>query len=102
MVKNWCNVLSMEGVKVIGYNLHTSVYDKRDDLILPIFNCPWLSGNVYDASTLKSHSSYPVSGWPVPPVNDHIPTYSWDNYATHAPYGTNLRILDLHYFKGLK
>ena len=43
MVKNWCNVLSMEG---IGSDIHTSVYDTRDDFGFPIVNFPWLSGDV--------------------------------------------------------
>ena len=33
-------------IKVIGYNIHTSVYDKRDDFGFPIVNFPWLSGDV--------------------------------------------------------
>ena len=33
-------------IKVIGNNIHTSVYDKRDDFGFPIFNFPWLSGDV--------------------------------------------------------
>ena len=27
-------------IKVIGYDIHTSVYDKRDDYGFPIFNFP--------------------------------------------------------------
>ena len=27
-------------------NVHTSVYDKRDDFVIPIINFPWLSGDV--------------------------------------------------------
>ena len=33
-------------VKIIGNNIHTSVYDKRNDVGSPIVNCPWLSGDV--------------------------------------------------------
>ena len=33
-------------MKVIGSDVHTSVYDKRDDFIFPIVNFPWLSGDV--------------------------------------------------------
>ena len=33
-------------IKVIGSNVHTSVYDNRDDFEFPIFNYPWFSGDV--------------------------------------------------------
>ena len=33
-------------IKVIGSDIHTSVYDKRDDFGFPIVNSPWLSGDV--------------------------------------------------------
>ena len=33
-------------LKVIGSDVHTSVYDKRDDFGFPIVNFPWLSGDV--------------------------------------------------------
>ena len=33
-------------IKVIGSDVHTSVYDKRDDFGFPITNFPWLSGDV--------------------------------------------------------
>ena len=33
-------------IKVIGNNIHTSVYDKRDYFGFPIVNFPWLSGDV--------------------------------------------------------
>ena len=33
-------------IKVIGNNIHTSVYDKRDDFGFPIVNFPWLGGAV--------------------------------------------------------
>ena len=33
-------------IKVVGSNIHTSVYDKRDDFGFPIINFPWLSGYV--------------------------------------------------------
>ena len=32
-------------IKVIGNNIHPSVYDKRDDFGFPIVNFPWLSGD---------------------------------------------------------
>ena len=31
---------------LIGNNIHTSVYNKRDDFGFPIVNFPWLSGDV--------------------------------------------------------
>ena len=33
-------------IKVICSDVHTSVYDKRDDFRFPIVNFPWLSGDV--------------------------------------------------------
>ena len=33
-------------IKVIGSDIHTSDYDKRDDFGFPIVNFPWLSGDV--------------------------------------------------------
>ena len=33
-------------IKIIGSDIHTSVYDKRDDFEFPIVNFPWLSGDV--------------------------------------------------------
>ena len=33
-------------IKVIRNNIHTSVYDKRDDFGFPIINFPWLNGDV--------------------------------------------------------
>ena len=33
-------------IKVIGSDIHTSVYDKRDDYGFPIVNFPWFSGDV--------------------------------------------------------
>ena len=33
-------------IKVIGSDIHTSVYDKRDDFGFPIVNFQWLSGDV--------------------------------------------------------
>ena len=33
-------------IKVIDNDIHTSVYDKRDDFGFPIVNFPWLSGDV--------------------------------------------------------
>ena len=32
--------------KIIGSDVHTSIYDKRDDFGFPIVNFPWLSGDV--------------------------------------------------------
>ena len=31
-------------IKVVGSDVHTSVYDKRDDFGFPIVNFPWFSG----------------------------------------------------------
>ena len=42
-------------IKVIGSNIHSSVYDKRDDFGFPIVNFPWLSG---DVPRLPSHGIY--------------------------------------------
>ena len=33
-------------IKVIGSDVHTSVYDKRDEFGFPVVNFPWLSGDV--------------------------------------------------------
>ena len=33
-------------IKVIGSDIHTSIYDKRDDFGFSIVNFPWLSGDV--------------------------------------------------------
>ena len=33
-------------IKIIGSDIHTSVYDKRDDFRFRIVNLPWLSGDV--------------------------------------------------------
>ena len=33
-------------IKVIGSDVHTSVYDKRDNFGFPIVNFPWFSGDV--------------------------------------------------------
>ena len=33
-------------IKVIGSDVHTSVYDKRSDFGYPIINYPWLDGDV--------------------------------------------------------
>ena len=37
---------SDSNIKVIGNDIHTSVYDKRDDFGFPIVNFQWLSGDV--------------------------------------------------------
>ena len=42
-------------IQVIGSDIHTSVYDKRDDFGFPILNFPWLSG---DAPRLPSCGIY--------------------------------------------
>ena len=42
-------------IKVIGSNVHASVYDKRDYFGFPIVNFPWLSG---DVPTLLSNGVY--------------------------------------------
>ena len=42
-------------IKVIGNDIHTSVYDKRDDFGFPIVNFPWLSG---DVPRLQSYGIY--------------------------------------------
>ena len=33
-------------IKVIGSEIHSSAYNKRDDFGFPIVNFPWLSGDV--------------------------------------------------------
>ena len=38
--------MSALNIKVIGNNIYTSDYDKRDDFGFPIVNFPWLSGDV--------------------------------------------------------
>ena len=42
-------------IKVIGSDIHTSVYDKRDDFGFPIVNFPWLS---VDVPRLPSYGIY--------------------------------------------
>ena len=42
-------------IKVIGSDIHTSVYDKRNDFGFPIVNFPWLNG---DVPRLPSYSIY--------------------------------------------
>ena len=42
-------------IKVIGNDIHTSVYDKRDDFGFPIVNFPWLNG---DVPRLQSYGIY--------------------------------------------
>ena len=41
-------------INVLGSDIHTSVYDKSDDFRFPIFNFPWLSGDV------PRHPSYGI------------------------------------------
>ena len=40
------NIAKKKTKKIIGSDIHTSVYDKRDDFGFPIVNYPWLSGDV--------------------------------------------------------
>ena len=42
-------------IKVSGHNIHTSVYDKRDDCGFPIVKFPWLSSHV---PSLPSYGIY--------------------------------------------
>ena len=42
-------------IKFTGSDVHTSVYDKRDDFGFPIVNFPWLSG---DVPRLRSYGVY--------------------------------------------
>ena len=42
-------------LKVIGNDIHTSVYDKCDDFGFPIVNFPWLNG---DVPRLPSYGMY--------------------------------------------
>ena len=42
-------------IKVIGSDVHTSNYDKRNDFRFPIVNFPWLSG---DVPRLSSYGVY--------------------------------------------
>ena len=42
-------------IKVIGSDIHTSVYDKRDDFGFPIIDFPWLSG---DVQRIRSYGIY--------------------------------------------
>ena len=44
-------------IKVIGSNIHTSVYNKRDDFGFPIVNFPWLSGDVTRLPSYGIHIS---------------------------------------------
>ena len=46
-------------IKVIGSDIHTSVYDKRGGFGFPIVNFPWLSG---DVPRLPSYGIY-ISQW---------------------------------------
>ena len=47
-------------IKVIGRDIHTSVYDKRDDFGFPIVNFPWLSG---DVPRLPSYGIHTFRSW---------------------------------------
>ena len=42
-------------IKVIGSNVHTRIYDKRNDFVFPIVNFSWLGG---DVPTLQSYGIY--------------------------------------------
>ena len=53
-------------IKVIGYDIHTSVYNKRDDFGFPIVNFPWLSG---DVPRLPSYGIY------ISHLLDVVPTF---------------------------
>ena len=44
-------------IKVIGSNIHTSVYDKRDDFGFPVVNFPWLSIDVPRLQSYGIHIS---------------------------------------------
>ena len=44
-------------IKVIGSDIHTSVYDKSDDFGFPIDNFPWLSGE-YSQHTVFTFRSW--------------------------------------------
>ena len=44
-------------IKVIGSDVHTSVYDKRDDFGFPIVNFPWLSRDVPRLPSYDVHIS---------------------------------------------
>ena len=46
-------------IKVIGSNIHTSVYEKRDDFGFPIVNFPLLSGDVPDSR----HTEFIFRSW---------------------------------------
>ena len=45
-------------IKVIGSDIHTSVYDKRDDFGFPIVNFPWLSGDQDSHPTVFTFRSW--------------------------------------------
>ena len=42
-------------LKVIGSDIHSTVYDKRDDFGFPVVNFPWMRG---DVPRLPSHGIY--------------------------------------------
>ena len=43
-------------IKVVGSDVHISVYDKRDDFGFPIVNFPWFSGDVPRLTSFENHS----------------------------------------------
>ena len=47
-------------IKVIGSDIHTSVYDKRDDFVFPIVNFQWLSGDFPRLPSYGIHISHLV------------------------------------------
>ena len=47
-------------IKVVGSDVHTSVYDKRDDFGFPIINFPWFSGDVPRLPSYVVYISQPV------------------------------------------
>ena len=49
------SLLDFKNIKVVGSDIHASVYDKRDDFGYPIVIFPWLSG---DVSRLPSYGVY--------------------------------------------
>ena len=39
-------LISFLNIKVVDNDIHTSVYDKRDDFVFLIVNFPWMSGDM--------------------------------------------------------
>ena len=71
-------------IKVVGSDVHNSVYDKRDDFGFPIVDFPWFSG---DVPRLPSYVVYisqlvrfarcctSVSDYPFPKIFKLLPNY---------------------------